>query len=184
MTTTKILLKVGRFMSKLNQFHKDLMILMTLLLLQVVFSLLFPLTNHTASSIEVTRNFLTLTIESGGQTHTYLPILPALYMMIMLVMLLRKNKPLTVIYGIGLMLLTKVNFISQLYQLEGQVNNVSFGNFWLKTVRVDGAVQAQDITIYVIIVLILIKTGIIVYQKINKYLEHRRIDQNPHHETI
>lgn len=157
---------------------------MTLLLLQVVFSLLFPLTNHTASSIEVTRNMFILTIESGGQTYTYLPILPAVYIVVMLVMLLRKNKPLTVIYGIGLMLLTKFTFLSQLYQLEGQVSQVSFGNFWLKTIKVDGVVHTQDITIYVIVVLVLIKAGIVVYQKINKCLAHRRIDQKPQQETV
>jgi len=177
-------MKVGSFMSKLNAFHKDLLILFFLLVVQLLISLFFPLTNQTVSTLNITANLPYLNIEADGETYRYLPILPVLYAFLIVGLLMKKEKPLTLIYGIGLMLVAKINFITQMLQLEGTNSNVYFGNLLTKTVTIDSRVVAQDLTIYIILILIVIKGAIVIYQFIDKhFLSERKTQSNPNENT-
>ncbi len=165
----------GLFMPKMNSFQRDALVLIGLLFLQVIFAFNFPLHQLSdGATATIQRDFITFSATAGDTTITYVPILTIIYSLVLVGLLFFKNKPLTLIYGIGLMLLTKFNFLNELNQMSGQTQNVRTDGLFTTRVLVDGEVVASDITFYVLIVLILIKFSIIGHQAFLKRMNHKK----------
>ncbi len=163
-------------MPKLNSFHRDALVLTGLMFFQILFGFLFPLHSITnGSTVEISRNIITFTVETPENTITYIPFLTLIYAGVLIALLFKKEKPFTLIYGIGLMLLTKVNFLNELNQLTGTQENLTTDGFFSTRVLVDGSLVAQDITFFVLLVLILIKVSIIIYQIYRKHAQKKNI---------
>ncbi len=159
-------------MKKLNMFQRYALVLLGLLLLHVGFTLAFPLRAiDDGATITFSREFIRYTFTSGGESFTYVPVLTLIYGALLGGLLLKKQKPYTLIYGIALMLMTKVNFLMELSALEGTQHEVSVSGNLATSVSVGGTNVAQDITIYIIVVLLLIKISIISYDLFNKHFK-------------
>jgi len=164
-------------MTKLNAFHKDLIVLFALLILQLLFTALFPLNGEsTASTVEISRNIVAIDIEYVGQdrSFTYFPVMTLIFVFTLLLALLKKEKPLTLIYGVGLLILSKFTFLSQFYQLEGTQGNFAVEGFLARRIVVDGSTVAQDISFFILLVLIIIKLSIVIYHAIRKHLNQKQ----------
>ena len=170
-------------MSKLNMFQRDALILLTLLLLHVGFALTFPLRSIEAgSTVTISREWAVFTIQNGDSSITYIPVLTMIYVAILIGLLFKKQKPLTLIYGIGLMLLTKMNFLSELSNMAGTHQNVIVSNWLMPTVQAGSSTMAQDITFVVILALLAIKLSIIAYDIIKKRFNINHTVQNRAHQ--
>ncbi len=161
-------------MKKLNMFQKDLLILASLFAVHMVFTLAFPLTSAGVfSEAEVPSRWFVMHFEnlSTGESYTYYPVLFALYILFLAYLVLKKDKSLTLIYGFGLVLLAKFNFLSQLTDLQGLQENLHVEGVLMKSVYVDGQPVAQDVSAYVLLILILIKAAIVIYQSVTKRIQ-------------
>ncbi len=176
-------------MKRLNSFQKDLLILVSLFLVHLMFTLVFPLRfSGVIEEAEVTSQWFGLRVENvaSGETYTHVPALFVLYVLVLAVLILKKDKSLTLIYGFGLVLLAKFTYLSQLLDLRGAQESLRIDGALMRTVYVDGEVAAQDISLYVLLILIFIKSAIVVYQYVSKRLKksalHKDAYQN-HEET-
>ena len=161
-------------MPKLNSFQRDALVLIGLLFLQVIFSYQFPFHQlDSNANVTIQREFITFSATTGETTVTYIPVLSIIYTAVLIGLLFLKNKPLTLIYGIGLMLLTKFNFLNELNQLTGQSQSLTTEGIFATRILSGGEVVASDITFYVLIVLILIKFSIIGYHAVIKRMQHK-----------
>ena len=162
-------------MPKLNSFQKGALILLAFMFLQVIFTFIFPFRAiPEGETVEISRNVLVFTATTAETSHTYVPVLTVLFVLVLLALLAKKEKPLTLIYGLGLMLLTKVNFLTQLNQLSGSQENFSAGGFLTTRIYAEGALAAQDITFFVIAVLFLIKAAIVTYHGVKKRIDRKQ----------
>lgn len=151
-------------MAKWNSFQKDLLIISLLMVLHLVFTAIFPLKGMAAfGDATVTRQFALFTFESldTGETVTYVPVLTGLYVLLMIGLVIKKPRSQTLIYGLGLVLVTKFSFLSQLGDLEGGSSSLEATGILSITMRASGEIVAQDLAGYVLLALFLIKLSIV-----------------------
>ncbi len=167
-------------MRRLNLFQKDLCILVGLFIAHTLVTFLFPLRSvGTIDTVTVEHGYYFLSFETGeGEVFTYYPVLVVLYIAVLLFLLIRRRESLTLIYGLGLVLLTKFTFYTQLSQLEGAQENMRIEGVLSKTISVDGAPAVQDVSIYVLLLLVFIKAVIVIYQYFRKHSGTKRIYKN------
>ncbi|MFW5913723.1 MAG: hypothetical protein ACOCSM_01545, partial [Bacillota bacterium] len=72
-------------------------------------------------------------------------------------LIFKKPRSQTLIYGLGLVLVTKFSFLSQLSSLEGTVSNLKTSGWISMTLRASGEIVAQDLAGYLLLALFLIK---------------------------
>ncbi|MFW6298767.1 MAG: hypothetical protein ACOC14_03715 [Bacillota bacterium] len=167
-------------MAKWNAFQKDLLVITLLALLHLLFTLIFPLRGMDATGdVIVTREFAVYHFEfvETGETVSYFPILTGLYVLLLIALILKKPRSQTLIYGLGLVLVTKFSFLSQLADLEGPISGLESTGWLSLSIRASGEMIAQDLAGYVLLALFLIKFVIVthtVYVKRKK----RRLNQD------
>ncbi|MGM0436301.1 MAG: hypothetical protein ACQEQA_04550 [Bacillota bacterium] len=168
-------------MRRWNSFQKDLLVISILSLLHLVFTLNFPLRGLEGESVSVTRNLVTFNFEvaSTGETFTYIPILTILYVALLIGLVLIKPKPLTLIYGLGLVLVGKFSFLSQLASLETANESMVSSNPLSTTITQAGSVVVQDIAGYVLVALFFIKLAIVSYDAYKAYRKKHPKKQKP-----
>ncbi len=161
-------------MSKLNMFQKDLIVLVSLLVFQMAFTFFTLRTTGSFENVEVSRTFLRLHFESAQGGFSFTPWLSIFYGLVLIALLLKKEKRLTIVYGLGLMILVQFNFLRTLYGLENQVvNHLSIHGRLSKEVMIDQSTVAHDISLYILLVMVLIKTMIVLYNPIKKILQKK-----------
>ena len=151
-------------MAKWNTFQKDLLIITLLAILHLGFTAMFPLKALSDSGdMLFSRQSALYQFEllGSGETVTYVPILTGIYVLIVIGLILKKPRSQTLIYGLGLVLVTKFSFLSQLSSLEGTVNNVETTGWLSITMKSSGEVVAQDLAGYVLLALFMIKLVIV-----------------------
>ena len=171
-------------MAKWNGFQKDLLFITILALLHLIFTAVFPLRSFVgAGDVRITRETALFTFESlgTGETVTYVPVLTGLFVLIVTGLILKKPRSQTLIYGLGLVLVTKFSFLSQLSNLEGTVSDVEASGVLSITVRASGDVVAQDLAGYVLLALFMIKLIIVIH---SLYMRHQKEKSKQPHATV
>jgi len=166
MSSSKPIIGRGFSMRRWNSFQKDLLIISVLALLHLVFTFNFPLRGLDIGAVEVTRNLLVFdfNLVQTGEIITYIPVLTMLYVGVLIGLAFVKPRPLTLIYGLGLVLVGKFSFLSQLAQLDSTTETTTITSNILSTTITQGeSVVAQDIAGYVLTTLLFIKFGIVSY---------------------
>ncbi len=167
-------------MRRWNSFQKDLLVISVLALLHLVFTLNFPLRGIETGGVEVTRNLFIYEFDilSTGETITYIPILTMLYIALLIGLVFIKPKPLTLIYGLGLVLVGKFSFLSQLAEIDSASETALSGSLLSTTLKQNDAIIAQDIAGYVLVALFFIKLTIVVYDFYKAYKKKHPKKQN------
>lgn len=150
-------------MKKLNHYQKDIAFLVLLIVLQIAFSSFYPFRNPASeTAIEVTQSFLLIRFNfvDLNTTQIYFPTLTVIYSLLLVYLVLQKRKRFALIYGFGVVLVAKVYYVMELYALEGVYNNLTTNGFLSKRVLHDGEIVAQDITLYLLGFLLLVKVFI------------------------
>ena len=153
-------------MKRLNHYQKDIAFLVLLIVLQLVFSSFYPFRNpETATAIEVSRSFLVVRFHfvDLNTTQIYFPTLTIIYSALLVYLVLQKYKRFALIYGFAIVLVAKVYYVLELFALEGTYNNLTTSGFLSKKVLLDGEIVAQDITMYLLIFLFIIKVLIYIH---------------------
>ena len=161
-------------MAKWNAFQKDLLIITLLGILHLLFTSIFPLKGmDVLGDVSVTRQFALFSFEfsESGETVTYIPILTGFYVLLLIGLILRKPRSQTLIYGLGLVLVTKFSFLSQLSDLEGTVTDLETSGVLSLTVTASEGIVAQDLAGYVLLALFLIKLSIVSH---SAYVKRKR----------
>lgn len=156
-------------MPKLNMFQKDLLLLVILLAIEITVTFFLVHTTGIYENVAVHRNVITLHFQSAQGSFSFTPWSGIMYLFVLILLLLKKEKPLTIIYGLGLIMLVQFNFLRTLYGLENQV--VSSFNIYgrlSKEVVINQTIVAHDITLYILLAMVLIKAVIVLYKPINK----------------
>ncbi len=158
-------------MKRWNSFQKDLFVISILAILHFVFTFNFPLRGLNTETVAIKRSIVTFNMEvsSTGETFTYVPVLTMLYVALLVVLVFIKPKPLTLIYGLGLVLVGKFSFLSQLSTLETESETTVSSNPLFISISQNGSVVAQDIAGYVLASLFLIKFSIVAYDVYKAY---------------
>ncbi|MFP4078579.1 MAG: hypothetical protein ACOCU5_03235 [Bacillota bacterium] len=162
-------------MARWNTFQKDLLIITLLAVLHLLFTAIFPLRGMDAGGdVLVTREFFLYRFEflDTGETVTYLPVLTGVYVLFLIALILKKPRSQALIYGLGLVLVTKFSFLSELSALEGRaLSDLETTGFISMTLRASGEIVAQDLAGYLLLALFLIKAIIVshtIYMKRKK----------------
>lgn len=153
-------------MTKWNAFQKDLLIVTLLALLHLLFTVIFPLRGIEGSGdVLITRQYAMYQFEflQSGETIRYIPVLTGFYVLLLVGLILKKPRSQTLIYGLGLVLVTKFSFLSQLSNLEGTVSDLETSGWLSLTLRASDRVVAQDLAGYVLLALFLIKFMIVTH---------------------
>ncbi len=157
-------------MIKLNHYQKDILIVIIIVALQLFFTVFYPFRNpEVATDIVVNTRFIALEFEfvSQGSTSLYLPVLALIYGVILVLLLIQKHRSWALIYGFGIALVAKASYMSDLYALSGQTyTNLRVDGFLSQRVIDNGEVLAQNITVYVLAVLLFVKIAIYVHDAI------------------
>ncbi|MFH5881487.1 hypothetical protein [Liberiplasma polymorphum] len=153
-------------MKKLNHYQKDIAFLVLLIVLQLAFSSFYPFRNpETATAIEVSRSFLLMRFHfvDLNITQIYFPTLTVIYSLLLIYLVLQKSKQFALIYGFAVVLVAKVYYVTELFALEGIYTNLETTGFLSKQVMHEGQIVAQDITLYLLFFLLVIKILIYVH---------------------
>ncbi len=157
-------------MIKLNHYQKDIIIVLFIMALQLFFTIFYPFRNpDVASDITVSTRFIALEFEfvATGTTSLYLPILAGLYGIILVWMFLQKHRRWALIYGFGIALVAKASYMSDLYALSGNTyENLRVDGFLSQRIVSNSEVLTQNITVYVLAVLLVVKIAIYVHDAI------------------
>lgn len=157
-------------MIKLNHYQKDILIVIVIMVLQLFFTIFYPFRNpDAATDIVVTTRFIALEFEfvALGTSSLYLPLLAGIYGVILVLMLIQKHRRWALIYGFGLALVAKASYMGDLYALSGQTyTDLHVDGFLSQRLIADGEVLAQNITVYVLAVLLVVKIAIYVHDAI------------------
>ncbi len=164
-------------MSRLNTFQKDLLVLVAAFVLHVALTALFtPTSDGVLPAAEIIVQWFAFRIEdlATGETFTFIPVLPLVYAVIIVVQLFLKEKSLTLIYGLAIVLFAQITFYSQIVQLAGVHERVLVEGFLFKRIYIDDNLAAQDASAYVMLILLLIATAIVLHGYIKKRLRERK----------
>ena len=157
-------------MIKLNHYQKDILIVFIIMVLQLFFTMFYPFQNpDAATDVAVTTRFIALEFDfvALGTTALYLPVLAGIYGVILILLLFQKHRRWALIYGFGIALVAKASYMGQLYALSGETyTNLYVDGFISQRVVANGEVLAQNITVYVLAVLLLVKIAIYVHDAI------------------
>ncbi len=156
-------------MKKLNHYQKDIIFLVMLIVLQLAFATFFPFRNpDNVNNVDVDRMFLMVRFEflDANVTMTYLPILPIVFAILLLILLLMKYRRWALIYGFAVVLVAKAYYIGELFALEGTHDSLVAEGLLVRTVLVNGDVAAQDFALPILAVLLVIKIGIYVHDTV------------------
>ncbi len=161
-------------MTKLNAFYKELIVLLLLLGVQLFFSLFLHLSTGSFYDVEVSRSFITLEFQSTQSSFTYTPWLTGIYVIAIAGLLLMKEKPLATIYGLLLIMLVQFNYLRSIYALENQtISHLVLEGRLSQEIFIDQSRMAQDLSLYVLLVMIVIKIAIVVYEPLVKILSKK-----------
>gem|GEM_PF-4783081 len=163
-------------MLKNNPQFRDVLIVGLLIVLQIVFTLYFPVRSHLTSfnDATITREFLWLVIDIPRYDFStfYFPFLSVFYTLVLVKLLMEKEKHLALIYGLALVLFVQLSFVVQLFSLEGSYSNIYSKGVFVNSIENADAqlayannidVLAQDVTLIVLLVLLGIKIGVWAY---------------------
>ena len=174
-------------MRRLNSFQKDLLVLIGLFFVHTLLCVLSPLRSFgPIEQADISRRLLlVLSFEdvATGETVEYVPVLAIVYGLVLLYFLAKKARPLTLIYGLALVLLARVNFLSQLFQLRGTQEDFRIEGVFSPQAYVEGEAVAHDVSAFVLGVLLLIQLSIVGYQLIGRRLRARREGSQAAHES-
>ena len=160
-------------MKRLNHYQKDIAFIIILIFLQFVFSLFYPFNNPNNETIEVSRTFIFLRFDflESGESITYIPFLAIIFMVLLVLLLIQKRRRFALIYGYAVVLVAKAYYLNELYSLSGQYTDLTVDGFLSKRVVSEQTVLAQDISLYVLLALLVVKTGIYLHD----YMMHKEI---------
>lgn len=156
-----------------KQYRFDLVVIVMLIILQLIFTYFFPVRfTESYQNVTVTQNFIFMNFEtSQGESSMYFPLCLIIYGLTMLYLIGFKREHQTLIYGLGLVLLVKVHYVSELYSLAGHTfTRLSTQNFISLKVVADFQLKAQDLTLYILITLGVIKLALNIYERV---LQHK-----------
>ncbi len=170
-------------MRKLNHYQTDILFVILVIVFQWIFTYFYPFRNPEAETdIAVNQRFIFLEFEfvDLNTTTLYVPIVAIIYAVLLLVLILQKKRRLALIYGFGIALVAKVSFLTDLYALSGQTyTDLSVSGFLSQRIVDNDTVLAQNITFYVLLVLLVIKIGIYVHDTVIRM----RLKQNSNNNT-
>ncbi len=159
-----------------HYYVKDMLWIVGLIVLQLLFTTFAPVRPADAlSSVTVERSFISLTFQFETFSRTFYPLLTIIFVGVLVKLIFSKPRRLTLIYGLGLVLVGHISYMTQLYQLAGSTVNLSATQFLSRQLIVDQAVFAQDATTYILFVLLAVKTIVIVYEKVHHHQMTLRI---------
>ncbi len=151
-------------MKKLNHYQTDILFVVLVIVFQLAFTYFYPFRNpETATDIAVNQRFLFLEFEFINQNTTtlYIPFLAIIYAVLLVFLLIQKNRRFALIYGFAIALVAKVSYLTDLYALSGQTyTNLRVNGFLSQRITDNDTVLAQNITVYVLLVLLFIKVAI------------------------
>ena len=153
-------------MRKLNHYQKDIIFILVLIGLQLVFTYFYPFRNpEVDTAVEVTRNFILVdfTFITTGETTTYIPILTGIYALLLIYLLVQKKRRFALIYGFAVVLVAKAYYLSELFALDGVYPDLTGNGFLSKQIVSNAEVLAQDVTLYLLGVLLFVKIAIYVH---------------------
>ena len=152
-------------MKKLNHYQKDIGFILGLMALQLVFSAFYPFNNPNVEPIKVSRQFIFIRFEflTSQESVLYIPFLMIIFGFLLIALLLQKKKRFALIYGYALVLVAKAYYLTELYALEGRYEELHVTGFLSKRVVDNSEVLAQDLSLYILIGLLVIKIGIYVH---------------------
>ena len=133
------------------------------------FSIFTPFVNPDNNSpVEVSRSFIALRFEivNTGDTFIYVPFLSMIFAGLLIMLLLQKRRRFALIYGFALVLVTKAYYLVELYALDGRYDTLMTSGVFAKQIRSQGDLLAQDVSIYVLLVLLGVKIGIYVHDMV------------------
>jgi predicted neutral ceramidase superfamily lipid hydrolase len=113
----------------------------------------------------VSRDFIFVRFEfiEASVTQTYFPYLTVIYAILLVYLLLQKQKRYALIYGFAVVLVAKLYYLNELYALNGTFTSISKSGYFLKQIMVEDSIVAQDVTLTLLIVLTGIKIMIYVH---------------------
>ena len=160
-------------MKKLNHYQKDIAFIIILMALQLVFGYFYPFTNPNGESIRVTRTFIFLRFEflQSGESLIYIPFVAIFFLILLVVLLVQKQRRYALIYGYAVVLVAKAYYLIDLYNLSGTYTNLQVNGFLSKQIIYQQEVIAQDISFYVLLGLLVVKIGIYIHD----YMMHKEI---------
>ena len=150
-------------MKKLNHYQKDIIFLVMLIILQLGFAWFFPFRNpENVNNVEVTRTFFILRFEflDANVSMLYIPFLPILFAILLIILLLMKHRRWALIYGFGVVLVAKAYYLVELFALEGSHETLVAEGVLTREILVNGSTAAQDFALPILGVLLVIKIGI------------------------
>ena len=159
-------------MKRLNHYQTDILFVFVIMVLQLAFTIIYPFRNPgEIVDIAVSTRFVGLEFEfvNLAQTSFYLPILAVIYVVFLMALLIQKRRRYALIYGFGIALVAKASYITQLYGLAGNTyQNMRVDGFLSQRVVANGEIIAQNITFYVLAVLLVVKIAIYVHDMVMK----------------
>ncbi len=165
-------------MKKFNRYQFDILLFLVLIFLQVIFNRFYfdRLAPHSGQVTLSDPGILPL-LEYPGGSILYIPLMVILYVTLITVFTLRKPRRPSLYYGLGLVLVAQANFWWGLTMNEG--TGVEIENVFLpQLTNMNGVMLAQDATMVVLIVMLLIKLGVYIIEIFHDIrLTHQQ--QNP-----
>ncbi len=166
-------------MKRLNHYQKDILFLLIVIGAQMFFSLFYPFRNPAAeTSIHVHQRFIFLEFEfvNLNESTLYIPFIAIFFVISLIFLLIQKRKRYALIYGFALALVAKAYYLTELFALSGNTySDLSINGTFSQRIVSGGEVLAHDITMYILVILIVIKTGIYVH---DYYMKKRSINTN------
>ncbi|MFW5838871.1 MAG: hypothetical protein ACOCU1_02910 [Bacillota bacterium] len=161
-------------MKRLNHYQKDILFLVIIILLQVIFSLIYPFQNPEATSrvaVSTRLIFLEFSFIDINESTMYIPILATIYALSLIFLLLQKNRRFALIYGFAIALVAKAYYLTELYSLSNNTyTNMRVNGFLSQKVLDGDTLLAQDVSLYVLGILFIIKVGIYLH---DSYMKHK-----------
>ena len=160
-------------MKRLNHYQKDIAFIILLMVLQFVFSLFYPFNNPSGETIRVSRTLIFLNFEflESGASILYIPFVAIIFLFLLVILLIQKQRRYALIYGYAVVLVAKAYYLTELYTLSGTYTDLQVNGLLSKQVIYQQEVLAQDISLYVLIGLLVVKIGIYVHD----YMMHKEI---------
>lgn len=147
-------------MKKFNRYQFDILLFLVLIFLQVLFNRFYFIRLEPHSGlITLSDPSLLPLLEYPGGSLIYFPLMVLVYVVLITVFALRKPRRPSLYYGLGLVLVAQANFWWGLTMNEGigvEVENV----FLPQLTNMNGVMLAQDATLVVLIMMLLIKLSV------------------------
>ncbi len=156
-------------MKRFNHYQKDILFILLLIALQMGFSIFTPFVNpDNDSPVEVSRSFIMLRFDivNTGESFIYIPFLSMIFAGLLVMLLVQKRRRFALIYGFALVLVTKAYYLVELYALDGRYETLMTSGVFAKQIRSQGELLAQDVSIYVLLVLLGVKVGIYIHDMV------------------